>query len=217
MKHARCTATVLALALSVAAQIPTRAQAPTPTAAVKVAASGSFAKGGEFEGTFTINRFEQRGNHIVAIGVLSGALSRGSQTLGSALVAEVEWPVAIRAGGQVLASAPARTGARTIPVAYRAESRPPEATLIAQEACPVVNVALGPHTVDVLGVLLTLDPVGLHLTGDTNTALGALVCQAVALIGNVAGLVGVLNNILALLTALLGGLTGGLGGPVPVP
>ncbi|HJU43974.1 MAG TPA: hypothetical protein VJ691_14200 [Vicinamibacterales bacterium] len=205
MKHTRCTVTVLAVVLSVAAQIPAHAQTPAPTAAVTVAASGSFAKGGEFEGTFTINRVEQRGNQIVAIGVLSGALSRGGQTLGSALVGQVALPVAIRVGGQVFASGPARSGTHIMSIA-----------LIAQEPCQVVNVTIGPHTIDVLGAQLALDPIALNFTGVPGTPLGDMVCEVNKLIGNVAAVVGVVNNILALLTTLLGALTGGLGG-IPVP
>ena len=40
------------------------------------------------------------------------------------------------------------------------------------------------------------------------------VCAVSDLLGNVAGLVNLLNSLLGLLTGLLGGLTGGLGGTV---
>jgi len=49
-----------------------------------------------------------------------------------------------------------------------------------------------------------LSPVTLDITGQPGP-LGALVCQAVATLGNVAALVGLLNQILGLLTGLLGG------------
>jgi hypothetical protein len=51
----------------------------------------------------------------------------------------------------------------------------------------------------------------LDLSGDSAGPLGALVCQVIALLNNVANVVGLLNSILGLLTGLLGGLTGGLG------
>ena len=216
MKNLRCTLAVCAVVLSTAAETPTRAQTPSPSAAVTLAASGSFARGGQFTGSVTINRFEQRGNQIVAIGLVSGVLSRGGQTLGSAFIGEVTWPVSVRVGGQVLASVPAPSGAQLVAASY-ADTRPPAAALIAQEGCQVVNVALGPHNIDVLGVVLALDPIALNLTGAAGTALGDLVCAVVDLIGNVAGLVNVLNGILGLLTGLLGGLTGGLGGVPPIP
>ena len=217
MKNLRWIVAALAVALSFAAELPARAQTPSPSAAVTVPASGTFARGGEFTGTITINRFEQRGDHVVAIGFVNGALSRGGRTLGSAVVGEVTWPVAIRVGGQVLASAPAGRSAGPIPASYRAEGRLPASMLIAQEGCQVVNVALGALDLDVLGVQLHLDPVALNLAGAVGTALGDLVCAVSDLIGNVAGLVNLLNSILGLLTGLLGGLTGGLGGAVPVP
>lgn len=216
MKNLRWTVAACAMVLSVTTQIPTRAQTPSASAAVTLPASGSFARGGEFAGTITINRFEQRGNQIVAVGLVRGVLSRGGQTLGSAVVGEVTWPVSVRVGGQVLASAPARGGAQLRPASYAAEA-PPPAAVLTQEGCQVVNIALGPHIIDVLGIQLTLDPVAINLTGVAGTALGDLVCAVVDLIGNVAGLVNVLNGILGLLTGLLGGLTGGLGGAVPIP
>lgn len=217
MKNLRWTVAVCAVVLSFITQIPMHAQAPPPSSAVTLPASGTFARGGEFAGTITINRFEQRGNQIVAIGLVRGVLSRGGQTLGSVVAGEVTWPVSVRAGAQVLASAPARGGAQLRPASYAAETRPPAAALITQEGCQVVNIALGPHNIDVLGVQLALDPVAINLTGVAGTALGDLVCAVVDLIGNVAGLVNVLNGILGLLTGLLGGLTGGLGGAVPIP
>ena len=82
------------------------------------------------------------------------------------------------------------------------------------ETCPVLNVALGPHTVDLLGFQVALSAVTLDLTGVVGTPLGDLVCAASDLLGNVAGLVNLLNSILGLVTGLLGGLTGGLGGAI---
>ena len=65
---------------------------------------------------------------------------------------------------------------------------------------------------------MTLSPVTLDLSGIVGTPLGDLVCEASELLGNVAGIVNLLNNILGLLLGLLGGLTGGLGGGVvPMP
>ena len=217
MKNVWRTLVVCAVVLAGAAEMPARAQAPSAPAAVTLPASGSFARGGQFTGSITINRFEQRGNQIVAKGLVTGVLSRGGQTLGSAFVGEVTWPVAVRVGGQVLASTPAPAAAGMKPVSYRAETRPPAMMLVAQEGCQVVNLALGPLDIDVLGVQLHLDPVALNLTGAAGTPLGDLVCAVADLLGNVAGLVNLLNSILGLLTGLLGGLTGGLGGALPVP
>ena len=91
---------------------------------------------------------------------------------------------------------------------------PRDATLlrVQAETCAVLNIALGPLTVDLLGVLVAISPVSLDLAGVVGTPLGDLVC---GLLENVSGLVNTLNGILGLLTGLLGGLTGGLGGIVP--
>ena len=218
MKNIRHRVAVCVAVLSAMIAIPTHAQSPKKSSgAVTLPASGTFADGREFTGSMTINRFEKRGNDIVAIGLVTGAVSRAGQTLGSVLAGPVAWPVAVGVGNVALISGPARGGAQLMPASYAAETRPPAAALIAQEGCQVVNIALGPHTIDVLGVLLALDPIALNLTGVAGTALGDLVCAVVDLIGNVAGLVNVLNAILGLLTGLLGGLAGGLGGAVPMP
>jgi hypothetical protein len=209
---------VLAAVMSVAAEIPAGAQGPPPSAAVTLPATGTFARGGEFTGTITINRFEQRGNDIVAVGLVTGVLSRGGRTLGSAVAGEVTWPVAVRAGGQFLASVAARKPLTPMPVAWSPGARSEFGMLRVQaETCQVVDVALGPVNVDVLGVQIALSPITFNLSGVTGTPLGDLVCAVSDLLGSVADLVNLLNSVLGLLTGLLGGLAGGLGGVVPVP
>ncbi len=214
MKSTRWNVVVLSTALAVVAVIPTNAQAPQASAAVTVPASGTFARGGEFTGTITINRFEQRDNQIFAIGMVAGTLSRGGRSLGSAVVGQVTWPVAVKAGGQLLAGGRIRESGAVTPISSARDAGAAFRMFTVQaEACQVVDVALGAIDVDVLGAVLALSPVTLNLSGLTSGPLGALVCEASELLNNVVGLVGVLNNILALLTGLLGGLTGGLGLP----
>src|SRR6266513_2292543 len=76
--------------------------------AVKLPVSGTFAGGGQFSGVITINRFEQHGNDIVAVGFVSGVLSRGSKTVGSGLAGEVTWPVSLSSGGTMHAASTIR-------------------------------------------------------------------------------------------------------------
>ena len=214
MKSSRWKVAVLSTALAVVSVIPTGAQAPQPSAAVTLPASGTFARGGEFTGTITINKFEQRDNQIVAVGVVTGTLSRGGRTIGSAVVAQVTWPVAVKVGGQVLAGGRIRGSGAPTPISWSRDTSSSFRMFTVQaETCQVVDVALGAINVDVLGAVLALSPVTLNFSGVVGTALGDLICEATELVGNVAALVGVLNNILALLTGLLGGLTGGLGLP----
>jgi hypothetical protein len=207
---------VLAMALPIAGEMSARAQtAPTPTA-LRLPVIGTVARGGEFAGTVSINRFEQRGTQIVAVGYISGLLIRGA-TLRTAVAGEVTWPVVLRSGGQLIAYSHTPGIARPTPIAWSPDARPPFGILNAQAAgCQVLDIALGPINVDLLGFQVALSPVTFSLTGGTGP-LGDLVCSVSDLLGNVAGLVNLLNSILGLLTGLLGGLTGGLGGAVPVP
>jgi hypothetical protein len=211
-------AALATIMLVAAAGMPTRAQAPPAPKSVTLPASGTFAKGGEFSGQITINRFEEDHGKIVAVGLAAGVLSRGGHALGSAVAGEVRWPVAIRTGGQVFASGRVSELPRATNVAWSSDgSSAFLKNAVQPETCQVVDLALGAVNIDVLGVQVALSPVTFNLSGVTGTPLGDLVCQVSDLIGNVAGLVGLLNSVLGLLTGLLGGLTGGLGGVVPIP
>jgi hypothetical protein len=199
--------------------IPAAAQRARAKAVLTLPATGTFVLGGEFRGTISINRFERRGNEIVAIGFVAGVLSRGSNIIGSAVAGEVAWPVRVSSGGVASVSnrAPALRGGQVIRAAWSPAASAAATAFVpvqAPETCPVLNLALGPHTVDLLGFQVALSPVTLDLTGTVGTPLGDLVCAASDLLGNVAGLVNLLNNILGLVTGLLGGLTGGLGGAI---
>jgi hypothetical protein len=209
------------MVMSVASAVPTAAPQKGRQTVLTLPAIGTFALGGEFRGTISINRFARRGNEIIAIGFVAGVLSRGSDALGTAVAGEVAWPVRVSSAGVsgVSGRGPAPRGGNVIRVAWSAGT-PPAATLrqVQAESCPVLNIVLGPNTVDLLGFQVALSGVTLDLTGVTGTPLGDLVCAASDLLGNVAGLVNLLNGILGLVTGLLGGLTGGLGGgAVPLP
>jgi hypothetical protein len=172
--------------VSVSAGVASTARAAD--AALRLPAAGTFKGGGEFVGTVTINRFEQRNNDIVAIGFVSGTLIRGNKPIGTAVAGPVRWPVTVRTGSSV-----------------------GDDEITAQASCPVAHVALGPVDVNLLGVQTTLSAVTFDLGGEQGTPLGDLVCSVNRLLGNVAGLVNVLNSLLGLVTGLLGG----LGGLVP--
>jgi hypothetical protein len=196
-----------------------QAAAKKERAVLTLPATGTFALGGEFRGTISINRFERRGDEIVAIGLVAGVLSRGPITLGSTVAGEVAWPVRVTSGGVagVNNRAPALRGGQVIRAAWSPGASPAATALLpvqAPETCPVLNVALGPHAVDLLGFQVALSAVTLDLTGVVGTPLGDLVCAASDLLGNVAALVNLLNSLLGLVTGLLGGLTGGIGGGI---
>jgi hypothetical protein len=176
--------------------------------------TGTFAANGSFSGTITINRFEVGAdNTIAAVGFVSGTLTRNHRTLGTAFAGEVSWQVAVRAGGGVAGvrgRAPSDSKLRAIAWSKKTSGSP--GIMRAQDpgSCPVLEIALGPNNVDLLGIDVALTGISLNLTGERGTALGDLVCAASGLLGQVAALVEVLNGLLGLVTGLLGGLTGGL-------
>jgi hypothetical protein len=193
---------VLLIALWSAA--PVVAQPAPVQRSVTLPATGTFARGGEFTGTITLNRFEQDGTGIVAIGYVQGVLRRGSSTA-TAFAGEVEWPVSVKSGGVVVISNNRAAGGGISRIAGRAASLP--GIVPVQTVCQVVDISLGAVDVNLLGVEVSLSPVALSLAGGEGP-LGALLCSVVKLVGNVAGLVDVLNGV-------LGGLTGG--GALPLP
>ncbi len=179
-------ARALTIVLLVSGSVAGTAFAANPVLQMPV--SGTF-KAGDFAGTASINRFEQRGNDIVAIGFVSGTLTRSNKAIGTAIAGEVTWPVTVRSGGTAGAL-------RTAAVA-------------AQTTCPVLHIALGPVDVNLLGADVSLGAVTLDLVGEQGTPLGDLVCAVSSLIGNVAAVVNLLNSLLGLLTGLLGGIVPG--------
>ena len=79
----------LATTLSLVAAMPAAAQQATTRAVLTLPVTGTFSGGGEFTGSISINRFEQRGNNIVAVGLVSGVLSPPA---GSARRWPARWP-----------------------------------------------------------------------------------------------------------------------------
>ena len=179
-------ALALVVVLLVTSSIAGTALAATPVLQLPV--SGT-SKGSDFAGTAYINRFEQRGNDIVAVGFVSGTLTHGNKAVGTAIAGEVTWPVTVRSGGDAGAL-------RTTAVA-------------AATTCPVVHIAFGPVDVNLLGADVALSAVTFDLNGVQGTPLGDLICSVSSLLGNVAGVVKLLNSLLGLLTGLLGGIVPG--------
>jgi len=202
----------VAIVVAVTGGIPVAAQQSGPQS-LTLQIAGTAARGGDFSGTATINRFEQRNNQIVAVGFVRGALSRGSRTVGVGVVGEVVWPVAVRTGGVAAVKGQTLDPARVRQIAYGQHTEWTPGLVLAQaESCPAVEIVLGATDINVGGGTISLGPIPLTLSGEVGTPVGDLVCAVSDLIGNVAGLINLLNSILGLLTGLLGGLTGGLGG-----
>ena len=164
----------------------TSAEAAKPAATLVVpltgtVVAGATVAGGTFTGSFSISSFENRGGTIFAVGMVSGVVSGANVRSG------ITGPLALEVtptSGPALATRSAITAQAT--------------------PCDVLHLAFGGTTLDLLGLSVALSPVTLDITGQAGP-LGELVCQAVATLGNVAALVGLLNQILGLLTGLLGG------------
>jgi hypothetical protein len=177
--------------------------------------AGTAPRGGDFSGTATINRFEQRNNEIVAVGFVRGTLSRGNRTVGVGLIGEVVWSVTIKTGGVAAVKGQPLDATTIRRIAYGQAEWAAGLVLAQAESCPAVEIVLGATEVNVGGGTIVFGPIPLTLSGEVGTPVGDLVCEVSDLISNVAGLVKLLNTLLGLLTGLLGGLTGGLGGALP--
>ena len=72
--------------------------------------------------------------------------------------------------------------------------------------CGVLHLDLGAVTLNVLGLQVTTQPISIDVSGTSggSNVLGQLICTILDTVGNVIGLVNLLNQILG----LLGGLTG---------
>jgi hypothetical protein len=194
----RFTVCGLATALFLCSTVAPRAYAEplAPKGRLAVPITGSVADGGTFNGTLIVHKFAIRNAKIVAVGAISGvATAAGSTRTG--LQAMVELPVTVSDG--------AAPGGRVERQSHVDGEWGRPAFLLAQ-TCGVLHVEIGPHTIDLLGLIVALDPIVLDISGDSAGVLGNLVCQALALLNNIVGLIGILNLILGLLTGLLGGL-----------
>jgi hypothetical protein len=174
----------LAITAAAGAAPAVEPKVPRPRPTLTLPVTGTLTGGGTFSGTFTLQRFAVRNNRPVAVGILrgSGAAATGTP-LGTAFVAPVEFPVAISG---------------------RAPERPGSPEVL--QVCEVLNLDLGPINLDVLGLQLTTLPINIDLiaSGEGTDVLGQLICLVLETVGNVIGLVDLLNQILGLLGGLAG-------------
>jgi len=140
--------------------------------------------GGAFAGTLSVERFEARGDQVVAIGIVRGAVAGA----GTALVGEVVLPVQVGPGSQGVAA--------------------PNGLVAQQQAatCQALHLDIGAVNLNVLGLVVATQPIAIDLSGDSSAPLGNLVCTTLQTLNNVVGLVGLLNQLLSTVTGLVGGL-----------
>jgi hypothetical protein len=197
-------------AVFAANQASAQAQGPGPRSpALVLPVAGTTSAGGTFTGTLSVQRFASRNNQtvIVAVGMIAGTVrDAAGAPVGTLLNGPVEVPVAASQAFSGLAP----SGRAIRPAGGPSPAAPRSVTLVqAQQTCGVLHLEFGAITLNVLGVVVTTNPIVLDISGETGgtALLGTLVCQILgALTGAVNLLVGLLNTLLG----LLGGLTGGL-------
>jgi hypothetical protein len=153
-----------------------------------------FVAGQAFTFDFQLNAFQVRGDELFAIGILSGG------NLSSP--AQVAIPVRGlrehrgRGGPEIHGGFGARERATpTHPAVFHGEVTPLVRTAFVQQsssplvvpaqatqACQVVNLALGAVNLNVLGIMVNLQPVALDVAVANAGLVGALVCALVGLL-----------------------------------
>ncbi|HVH85672.1 MAG TPA: hypothetical protein VM912_03050 [Terriglobales bacterium] len=200
-------ASELAILLVLTSGIPMLAET---TLGLTVPVTGS----NSFSGTATINRFVNQGGQIVAI----GSVANSSRTA----FAGVAWQVTLSPN-----TASPNTGSSAgysgqAPAAHLTQiawspTRQSDARIVPVQnqgtSCGVLNLSLAsPTTVNLAGASVTLNAIGLSVSGQSGTPVGGIVCSLSTLVTSVGGIVGSVANVVNLLNTLLGSLTGALGG-----
>jgi hypothetical protein len=145
---------------------------------------------GDFTGMLNITEFARVENQIVAIGTVVGTRSTVPGRIG---VQQVVVPISSMSSG-----GPAGAAAG--------------GAAIAQVACDILTLVLGPLHLDLLGLVVDLNQVVLEITAEPGAGnlLGNLLCAVAGLLdpgGTLENLVrGVLNQIVTLLNRILGAL-----------
>jgi hypothetical protein len=182
---------MLSAAASASAAEIRRAQTlAQPRKPLPVAIVGHGAGGGSFAGTLSIQKFAVRDDQLVAVGMVSGTLTGNMGfTMGTTLTGPLALPVTV--------------GPRPVPPPLSIVRR--EDVVVAQRVCDLLHLEVQPITIDVLGLQVTTLPVSLDVVADATgtNVLGQLVCTILETVGNVLGLVDLLNALLGLLTGLV--------------
>jgi hypothetical protein len=164
------------------------AAAATPTFGQPVPVTGTGQNGKQFTGVYTIQRFAQAGDHVVAVGVLTGKLKNRSVTRRM-----VKIPVSLAD-----AAPTARSAQTTQPIQPTPGS------------CQVLNLVLGPLDLNLLGLRVRLNQVRLLIEavpsggatgGQAGGLLGDLLCSVTNLLAPSAA--SPLDAVTRLLNALL--------------
>lgn len=149
---------------------------PLKNIAVKGTANGQQV----FDGTFSVARFTHKGNQILAVGTLTGTLTKPS---GDAAQQGSAPATAQQVNQQV-----------SMPVSVNSGT------------CQILNLTLGPLDLNLLGLRVQLNQVQLDITAEQGSGnlLGNLLCQVAKLLDNPGRNVGRLVNLLNQILGALG-------------
>jgi hypothetical protein len=149
---------------------------------VQLPITGTTPSGAVFAGTLTFEAFIAQENKVFAMVLVSGSLTGPAGVpLGTTLV-RVAVPMKVEPGFQAL------SGNR-------------EANM-QRQPCDVLHLEVGAVNLNVLGLQVTTLPIGIDLVGEEGV-LGQLICVILETLGNVIGLVDLLNQLLGLLGGLI--------------
>jgi hypothetical protein len=187
---------------------------------LSVPISGTFADAnggtGKFAGTFTIKQFAVVGNSIHAVGVIAGTLTDAQGNVIGTGLQTVSLPVTATSGTTAALPATDKSSGGVVRFAKAAYNpadgpRPMAATTAtaatAQLTCPILRLSIGAIDLNLLGLVVHLNPVLLIITAvpGAGNLLGNLLCAIAGLldpIGPLGSLVALLNQLLALLDIL---------------
>lgn len=160
---------------------------------------------GTLDGTLDIERFEESGGQLYAVGQLSGKVN-GKPFTNQAVaipVASVNGTPTSAIGG-LGSRVP---GMKTRPAATGYGNHP--LVVPAQQTCPILSLVLGPLHLDLLGLVVDLNQINLSITaqGGNGNLLGNLLCAVANLLNGT----GTINTTLSALLSAIANALAGLG------
>ena len=180
LRRATAIGLMTALTFSTFGTLPAAAK-DKDSSALQVPISGTTSTGGTFQGTATITGFAVDGDHVVAVGTISG-IANGTQSVLTTFSAPVTQPTAA-AAADALAVQPAAV-------------------------CQILNLVLGPLHLNILGLVIDIpNPIVLNITAvpGAGNLLGNLLCGVANLLnggGALQQIADLLNQILAILNGV---------------
>jgi hypothetical protein len=175
-------AMVLAMSAIATSEVAAQGNGSGTSLAVPIVGSGD---GTTFAGTFNIQRFVRSRNQILASGTLIGVLTDTATGTTQTVIRQLRLPLDTTGGG----------GVSTDAISIAA-------------VCSVLHLNLGPLDLNLLGLLVHLDPVVLNIDAESGAGnlVGNLLCAVAGLLdgGLPAGIPGLLAAVTNLLNQILG-------------